>query len=161
MLNTEPQITAAWITAIVAILSALITNVLQIIFRFLDSGGKRKQEVMQHRKEALFLGLQVIDHAYANTKWDDKPASNPHEWDITLARDAMNKMIIYCKDPQKTLQAFSQAVGLYNPVSQTRPRYNPGLLHEFRRRVCEELEIKKTNYTNAENIWIYTMTGAR
>ena len=114
---------------------------------------------MQHRKEALLAALQVIDHVYANTAWTGRLPMNPHRWDITLARDAMNKMIIFCKNPDRAFHGFSEAVGLHNPDTQSSGTYGPGDLHEFRKIVCEELEVPQTNYDNRDVTWIEKLPG--
>jgi len=155
----QPQIIAAWIAGSVAILSMVTTVVLQIVFRWRDQKEKRRHEILQHRKEALLAALQVIDHVYANTAWGGRPATNPHKWDITLARDAMNKMIIYCKDPDRAVRAFSKAVGLHNPDTQTVGKYGPADLQAFRRIACEELEVPVSNYDSKDTVWIGQLPG--
>ena len=155
----NPEVIAAWIAATVAILGTVATAILQVMFWRLDQKEKRKQEIMQHRKDALLSALQVIDHVYANTAWGQRLATNPHRWDITLARDAMNKMIIYCKDPDRAVRAFSKAVGLHNPDTQTPGTYGPVDLQQFRRIACEELELALTNYDSKDALWIGKLPG--
>jgi type II secretory pathway pseudopilin PulG len=155
----KPEVIAAWIAATVAIIGTAATAILQVIFWRLDQREKRQQEIMQHRKEALLSALQVIDHVYANTAWNARPATNPHRWDITLARDAMNKMIIYCKNPDRTVEAFSKAVGLHNPDTQSPGTYSPTDLQQFRNIICDELELSPTNYANKEALWISKLPG--
>lgn len=117
--------------------------------------------ILEKRQEALLLALQVIDHVYANSAFDNGPKSNPHEWDITLAREAMNKMILYCANPKRTIGAFSKAIGLHNPKTQLTPMYGPRDLSEFRCIVCEELELPKTNYIDSQNVWIAQLPGSK
>jgi hypothetical protein len=155
----QPQLIAAWIAASVAILSTTTTVILQVVFRWRDQKEKRRHEILQHRKEALLAALQVIDHIYANTPWGGQPATNPHKWDITLARDAMNKMIIYCKDPDRVVRAFSKAVGLRNPDTQAVGTYGPADPQAFRRIVCEELEMPVSNYDSKDTLWIGQLPG--
>lgn len=155
----NPEVIAAWIAATVAIIGTAATAILQAIFWRLDQKEKRKQEIMQHRKDALLSALQVIDHVYANSAFGNHPPANPHRWDITLARDAMNKMIIYCANPDRAVQAFSKAVGLHNPDTQTPGIYGPADLQQFRRIVCEELELTRTNYDSKDSLWISRLPG--
>lgn len=155
----QPQVIAAWIAATVAVLSMATTAILQVVFRSREQKERRKHEIMQHRKEALLAALQVIDHVYANTAWSGRPPTNPHKWDITLARDAMNKMIIFCKNPDRAVRGFCKALGLHNPDTKAPATYGPGDLQEFRKIVCEELEVPQTNYDNKDETWILKLPG--
>jgi hypothetical protein len=131
------------------------------VFRILDSKSKKNQAILERRQEALLVALQVIDHVYANTPFDQKPAANLHEWDITLARDAMNKIILYCDNPKRTIEAFSKAIGLYNPDTQQPSQYGPRHLTEFRQIVCEELKLPSTNHTDSNIVWITKLRGSK
>ena len=155
----QPQILAAWIAGIVTTFSTVINVILQVYFRWRDKNEKRKGELLQHRKEALLSALEVIDHVYSNTAWGGHQPTNPHKWDITLARDAMNKMIIYCKDPNRTVGAFSKAVGLHNPDTQKAGSYGPADLAAFRKIVCDELEVPTSNFESKDIVWINQLPG--
>ena len=157
----SPQVTAALIAGIVAATTAVISILLQILFRYLDGRSKKNQAILEKRQEALLLALQVIDHVYANTQFDQKPAANLHEWDITLARDAMNKMILYCGNPKRTIEGFSKAIGLHNPDTQQPSPYGPRHLAEFRQIVCEELKLPTTNHTDSSIVWINKLLGSK
>ena len=65
----------------------------------------------------------------------------------------MNKMIIYCKNPNRTVQAFSKAIGLLGA-------YGPGDLQAFRRIACEELELPESNYKSETTLWIGKLEGS-
>jgi hypothetical protein len=156
-----PQVTAALIAGILAATTALISILLQIVFRILDGKSKKNQAILEKRQEALLLALQVIDHVYANTSFDPKLTANLHEWDITLARDAMNKMILYCGNPKRTIDAFSKAIGLHNPDTQQPSPYGPRDLAEFRQIVCEELKLPITNHMDSNIVWIHKMPGSK
>jgi hypothetical protein len=159
--DIAPQISAALIAAIVAATTAIASIALQIAFRILDAKGKKKLAIIEKRQEALLLALQVIDHVYANTAFNDASKSNPHEWDITLAREAMNKMILYCANPKRTIDAFSKAIGLHNPETQTAAQYGPRYLAEFRSVVCDELDLPITNHTDPDIVWIAQLPGSK
>jgi hypothetical protein len=74
--------------------------------------------------QAIFLN--ACDHVYANTAWKGGGLPfKPYKWDIALARAAMNKMIIYCKDPDRAVRAFSKAVGLHKTDTQAVGTYSP------------------------------------
>ena len=73
----------------------------------------------------------------------------------------MNGMIVYCEDPKRTVTAFAKAVGLYNPDTQTASLFGPKDLAAFRELVCEELEIRTTNYVDPDIVWIYSLPGAK
>ena len=73
---------------------------------------------------------------------------NPTEWDINLARNATNKMLIYCKDPKNTVNAFYNAVGLYNPSIESAPGISPKYLDDFRKQVALELGLQEFKATD-------------
>jgi hypothetical protein len=156
-----PQVLAAWIAAFVAIISLAATAILQIVFRYLDSKASRKQEIMVHRRDALHSALEVIDHVYGNAAFGGQPASKPHAWDIKLAWDAMNKMIIYCERPNEAIAAFFKATGLHNPTTQQTSEYGPKGLQEFRSVVCRELGLPELQYSNPDLIWISNLPGSK
>jgi len=159
--NLTPQITAALIAGIVAATTAIASIALQIIFRILDTKGKKKQAILEKRQEALLLALEVIDHVYANTSFNGMPKSNTHEWDISTARSAMNQMILYCENPKRTVEAFAKAIGLHNPDTQTPPQYGPRHLAEFRVTVCEELGLPVPNHVDRDVVWIFELAGSQ
>jgi hypothetical protein len=159
--NLAPQITAALIAGIVAATMAVASIVLQIVFRILDAKGKKQQAILEKRQETLLLALEVIDHVYANTPFNGAPKGNAHEWDISTARTAMNQMILYCENPKRTVEAFSKAIGLHNPDTQTPPQYGPRQLAEFRVIVCEELGLPVPNHFDRDVVWIFELPGSR
>ena len=140
-LLSQAQVTAALITGAVAIIAVVTTNVVQIVLRFLERRSERSRAILELRQEALHTALLVIDHVYANSSFDGRPPSDPHTWDINLAREAMNKMIIYCKDPRASVAAFAKAIGLHNPQTQTAPGYGPRDRALFISVICKELGI--------------------
>ena len=127
------EVRSARIAAGVAIACTMLTIAIQVGGYFLAARDKRKEELMQHRREALIAALEVVDHVYANVAMAGMQPSNPHEWDISLARNAMNGIIIYCKNPNRVLAAFSKATGMHNPETQPVARFGPKDLAEFRR----------------------------
>ena len=155
------SIVAAWIAASVAILSVGVTASLQIWLKFRESREARQHEILRYRREALHAALQVVDHVYANSPFDGKPPAQPHDWDLVLAWDAMNKMILYCDEPARTVSAFASAVGLHNPNTGPAPIYGAGRLFDLRREVCRELGLRETNYVSPDIVWIAGLPGAR
>lgn len=128
-----PSNTTAWIAFSAAILAASLTGVSGFVLHYKEAKEKRNYEIMIERKQALFDVLQVIDLVYANEPLGRTPPLNPKEWDISIARNATNKMLIYCENPQRTVEAFYKAVGLYNPDTQASAGVNLIYLDEFRK----------------------------
>ena len=144
-----------------AIFCAVLTVAIQVGGYFLATRDKHKEELMEHRRQTLITALEVADHVYANISMSGKRPTNPHEWDISLARNAMNGIIIYCKDPNKVLAAFSKAVGMFNPDTQKATPYGPKDLTELRNIICEELEVSHIQYADPNVVWISDMPGAK
>ncbi len=156
LLNMDIQLVTAWIAAGAGFIGIIGTNLMQVW----ESRQRRHQEILNQRKEALFAALQVVDHYFSNCKVDDWPPPNPHHWDIGLARDAMSKMVIFCKDPQRTVTAFKNALGLNNPNTQSTTSVGFKALHEFRVVVAEELEVPPVKYEDEDFTWIACLDGA-
>lgn len=152
---------SAWLAAKVAVLCALLTIAVQVAGYLMAARDKRKEEVMQHRRKALISALEVVDHVYANVTFNQMPPTNPHQWDTSLARSSMNEIIIYCKDPNRVLAAFSKAIGLHNPQTQTSSTFGPVALAEFRDVICDELEVSPIRYADSNLVWIYSLPGAK
>jgi hypothetical protein len=158
----NPDILAAWIAAGVAILSTAATAIVGIVMHRIEKQDERKAEIHRMRQEALLLALDVIDHAYSNTSFGGKPPSNPHKWDISLARTAMNKMIAYCDDPDKAVGTFLKAMGVWNPDEQATPAtYGPRDLADFRKIVCRELQLPESGFNDASRTWIASLPGTK
>lgn len=154
----NPELIAAWITAGVAILSTAATAIVGIVMHRIEKKDERESEIHRMRQEALLMALEVIDHVYANTSFGGKSPSNPHNWDISLARTAMNKMIVYCDDPDGTVNAFLNAMGVLNPDEQESPAtYGPRDLAKFRKIVCLELGLRETGFEDPSRTWIATL----
>jgi hypothetical protein len=117
-------------------------------------------DLIQHRREALFAALQVIDHVYSNEPiLKNGKAPNPHDWPIQSARDADNMMRIYCSDPQ-TREFFIKALGLYNPDKGQPTGISIKSLDDFRLQVARELELPPP-VRNEDMAWIVSLTGAK
>lgn len=160
-MSAESDLRVAKLEGRVAIACAIVALVANLVVYLFETHDKHKEELMQHRREALISALEVVDNVYANTSFNGQPPSHPHEWDISLARKAMNGIIIYCKDPNKTGTAFANTIGLYNPETQARGTFSPKQLEEFRKIVCEELETPSLQYSDRERIWIASLPGAK
>ncbi|MGO9325290.1 MAG: hypothetical protein ACLP07_12085 [Terracidiphilus sp.] len=101
----------------------------------------------------------MIDHVYSNEPLAGGAPSNPHKWDIQLARDADNEMRVYCKFPE-TLNLFRKAVGLYNPAVSKAAGVDLEALDEFRRQVARELELPTPVPSDKNLVWISSLAGA-
>ena len=152
--------TSALVAGVFAIALSAISLLAQWFLRFKDHEANRKREILQQRQQALLAALSVIDHVYANSSFGPMLPSNPHQWDIMLARDAMNQMAVFCQDPNRTIAAFTKAIGLHDPATTATPQFGPEDLAAFRNRVCEELETSKTGYADKDRVWIYKLPGA-
>jgi hypothetical protein len=152
----QQELSPVIIAASIAALMAFISLILQIVFRISDSKDKKKQARLEKRQEALLLALQVIDYVFRNEHFDNNPPFNPCEWDISLAHEAMNKMILYCDNPNQVVSAFAKAIGLDKSEPIT-----PRNLDNFRRIVCVELGLPLTNYVNPNITWIASLAGAK
>lgn len=152
---------ATWLPFWATIASVVIAGVLGFVSFWLEQRAKRRHEILQERKEALFEALSVIDYVYATTPLNNVPPLNPKEWDIDLARRAMNKILIYCKDPQRTVAAFNSAIGLHNPEVEKGPGVQPKYLDEFRKRIACELDLPEYKAADPNRTWIYSVNGTK
>ena len=110
----------------------------------------------------LFNALEVLDHIYANIEFNNKPPPNPHQWDITKARSAVNGMIVYCKKPNEVVNCFFKAARIINPeVESTKPTQCLKYLDDFRRIVCQELELSPTSFNDPNKTWIVSAPGGK
>ena len=153
----NPEISAAWITATIAIIGMFLTIISQAFFQWLDTRNQRKIELMANRRLALLKGLKVLDHFYSNLPMDGKQnAIHPHPWNLSDAHDAMNGMIVFCKNPKIAVESFTDALGLRDEGDFSPMRR----LHDFRCIVCDELSLPRTNYNDGEATWIGDLAGA-
>lgn len=159
----------SWISFAGTIIAALIVSGVTYysvqsgvhIFK-LEQEAKRTHEIMQERKSALFDALQVIDLVYANERLNNEEPLNPNEWDLSLARNAVNKILIYCEKPKNTVTAFNKAIGLYNPkVENSAGGVQPKYLDEFRKRVTQELGLPEFSAADPEKTWIRSLAGTK
>jgi len=158
-MNTEEK--NAKLQAKVAVGCVVLTIIVQIAGSWYNSRERRSEELMSHRRAALISVLQVVDNVYSNVSMNGHPPSSPHQWEASLARDAMNNIIIYCKDPNRVLYAFGKAVGLHNPETQKPTEFGPKGLAELRDVICQELELKPIHYESPDVVWIYRLPGAK
>ncbi len=118
----------------------------------------------KHRKRALHKALTVINHVWANLEIDGNAPSNPHPWDMTMAYDAVDMMIVYCKWPNRTVHLFNDAVCAYNPNTQMRPLTPIQSIQIFREQVRLELAVfprfRKDEDVDKDRLWINKLVGA-
>lgn len=146
---------AAWL----AFIAAMIAIIVNIVMGYVDHREAREKTLLDHRREALFTALQVIDHVYANESLDGKSPVHPHSWDLQLARNAMNGILVYCEKPDRTFNAFTKALGLYNPSKQKPPGIDISSLDQFRIEVARELHLSSEYKGNPELTWINNLPG--
>jgi hypothetical protein len=155
------DVTPALIAAGAAVLALVVSTTLQVWIRHQELREARQHEVMRHRRDALHAALDVVDRVYANSPFGGEPAPHPHEWNLALAWDAMNKMTLYCARPRAVVTAFAHAIGVHNPETQAPPEYGPGQRREFLKEVSRELELPETDYLDPDIQWIAGLPGAR
>ena len=157
-LNMTNQL-SSWIPLVTSIIAVLISGA----FGALNYAHSRRSAIydrrLAERQRALFDALRVIDLVYCNSEFSGMPKPTKREWDIQLARDAVNRMTIYCKDSERTIRAFYASVGLHNPESQKPPIYSCASINLFRREVARELDIKSDVFTDDTNAWISKLPG--
>src|SRR6266849_6887824 len=144
------DVTPALIAASAAVLALVVSTTLQVWIRHRETSDARRHETLRHRRDALHVALDVVDHVYANSPFGGRPPSHPHDWNLALAGDAMNKMTLYCDRPSTVVAAFIAAVGLHNPDTQAPPRYGPAKRGEFLKEVSRELGLPETDYLDPD-----------
>lgn len=147
-----------WIIFTAMIVVAILGATASFFLRYLETRDSIRHEVMEERKLALFDALKVIDHVYANSSFSAFPSLGQSKWDIQLARDAMNKMLIYCDKPEQTVEAFIKAVGITNPATESVRTFTAADVNLFRREVARELGVPVAKY-DPNRAWIYSLPG--
>ena len=142
-----------WIAFIGALIASIVTGVSGFLLYLKSKKDTRRQYVLDQRREPLFEALQAINHVYANTEWADKPPLNPSEWDITLARTALNKINVYCENPAAVIKAFHRAVGMNGET------YTAASINEFIRECARELNLPVIKFTEQDKAWIASLPG--
>jgi hypothetical protein len=104
---SRADVTPALIAAGAAVLALVVSTTLQVWIRHREAQQARLHEIMRHRREALHAALNVVDHVYANSAFGGPPR-HPHDWNLALAWDAMNKMTLYCERPRQVVAAFKR-----------------------------------------------------
>jgi hypothetical protein len=121
-------------------------------------------ELLKNRRHAVMAALEVIDHVHANTKFDLPQGiaeAPPDKWKLGDARRAMNEMLVYCADPERTVGIFMKAIGIWDPQTRAKPEnIRTQDLNAFRDEVSTELELGKTRFAESELLWIYNLAGA-
>ena len=139
---------------------ALLTLCSTVLFHFLDQSQAGHEKLLEHRREALFSALRIIDYVFSNQSFNGLPPLHPREVDLQSARDAENQMRIYCEDPQ-TVASFRRAPGLYNPSVEKPKGVNIEALDQFRKQIAKELELGKPIGTDPDMTWIANLDGAK
>jgi hypothetical protein len=146
----------SWLAVFVTCATLMVT----ICTHHQDQVTAAHDKVLEHRREALFSALKVIDAVYSNEPWNGKPPVHPLNVDIQSARDAYNQMVLYCQYPE-TLTTFNKALGMWNP-QEDKTASPPSIegLDNFRVQVSRELELPP-NQPNSKYTWIYNLAGAK
>ena len=147
-----------WSVPMAMVIVAVVSILGSSWLRYQASKDKIKHEVLQQRQEALFDALRVVDYFYASVDFKGRPRLNYSKWDIQMARDAMNKMLIYCARPETTVKAFMRTIGCHNPEVESAPAVTMAGVNNFRKEVARELGLPVADY-DPDKSWIYTMPG--
>ncbi len=159
--NSSSWANPTFYAALLAALLSILNLYVQDSYRQSDLKLSAERELLQQRKEALLSALEVIDYVYANENFGDIKKPLKHPWPIQKARDAMNKMIIYCEDPKTTVVMFREVVGMYNPLMEKPKATRRYDIQDFRRQVARELHLPEVNFSDPNYIWISHMPGAQ
>ncbi len=73
----------------------------------------------------------------------------------------MNQLIIYCEYPEKTVNLYMNAVGLYNPKTEKPIGIKLKYLEDFRKQVAIELNLPEVVYSDSDKIWINSLSGGK
>jgi hypothetical protein len=148
------------LTPIVTALAAIGALAVTVGLQYKANKDNNHEKLLEHRRTALMLALQAIDHEYSNERWDNGDPPDPHPWNIQLARDADNQIRIYCGDPQ-THVLFLRALNVYNPATETPKVINTTPLDEFRKQIARELELPEPSTAEPNRAWISHLSGAK
>lgn len=148
---------APWI----AFTAAILTLLCNIYLNISDRNKEREYLILENRRITLFKALKVIDNVYANSDFTGMPKSVRKEWDISEARDVMNGILVYCEDPNKTINSFMKAIGLHNPNIESPPIYNMGMINDFRHDVIRELKLPTIIWADSNQTWIFSLPGTK
>lgn len=150
--------TIALLSAIAAIAGLAIT----LYLNYRNQKAALEQEIHKERRAALVDALHVIDLVHQNAGFQIPGGRKLRVMpiDINEARAAMNKLILYCEEPERVLRAFQRAIGLSLPGETTPPKYGTDEFNEFRNEAARELGLKTIDYTTKVAPWIGTLAGA-
>jgi hypothetical protein len=150
-----------------ALVAALVTSYSlyqQSSFHSQDREFVTQQDLRQERKKALFDVLQTIDRVYANTPFvtgKDTMKVHPESFAMADARDMFNRLAIYCKYPQQTIDTFYYAIGA-SGVHSGPAYYSAGNIQAFRRQVARELDLPIMQFSDSfDRYWLSNLRGAK
>ena len=156
----SPTFYAALVAAIVTIISLYQ----QSAFHSEEREFVTQQDLRQERKRALFDALRVIDHVYANTPFvtgKDTMKVHPDSFSMVDARDMFNRLAIYCKYPQQTIDTFYYAIGVGGTHGGP-SFYTAGNIQAFRRQVARELDLPIMQFSDSfDRYWLSYLRGAK
>lgn len=144
-------------------IGVLITGVLSIasvwIAHHLSKTNQKREWRINQKKEALLEGLEVIDLVYANITFTNMPPPLGVAWQIQRARSAINRMLIFCENPEATLKAFYRSIGAHNPQVEDAPQFSMASVNDFRREVARELGITEERFLSKDMAWLANLPG--
>jgi len=150
---------ATFYAAVVAAVVSLLVAYQQHKYRMEDLKKAADKELLQERRSALLTALEVVDNVYVNKNITKDKNFKPKPWPMQKARDAINKMIIYCEAPQETVVMFRQVMGIYDEKEKNN-KFKPNI-SDFRRQVAKELHLPAVAFDDPNFLWYGNLPGAQ
>lgn len=147
------------VMAAVSVITPLVSIICVVITGYVTTQSMQVEAREKEKRDALLQALEVVDMVYANTKFNDMPEPKIRPWDIQKARGAVNKILVFCDDPEATITAFENSIGLHNPMLDRPRSFSANAINAFRREVARELGVKEKRFFNEKNAWIYRLPG--
>lgn len=146
-----------WATIIAAIFATLIT-VFGISIQLQENrkaqesqfNENREAELLKDKKEAYLLAFEAINHVLGNTSFDGCPPSNPHSYDLTKVRVAMDRLLMFSGEPIESVKAYQRALG----VDEQKPIQALGEFRAIALRDIGKPNVAFDEYLTKTNGWI-------
>ncbi len=110
--STPDQIKAALISGAMTIFAAFVAAC-AVSLQIQES---RNAELLKARKDAYELAFKVLNYSLASVPLTTETGKclpvNNTKWDAMMAREAMDKLILYASNPSKSVNLFKYALGV-------------------------------------------------
>jgi len=123
--------------------------------------ANRQADLLKDKKDAYLAAFDSINDVLGNTAITPDggtkacPPSNPHEFDLTKLRVAMDRLILFSGSPIESVAAYQKAIGISGASSGWKPMV---ALTEFRQVAMRDLGIDVVAESSflSMNTWIAT-----